>query len=53
VEYTAAVLMQQTKGMPGYAYVIYVDDTSWKNNYPDICNIQTSAAKLPQQKRVS
>jgi hypothetical protein len=29
-------LMQQTKGMPGYAYVLYVDDTSWKNNSSDI-----------------
>jgi hypothetical protein len=53
MECTAAILMQQTKGMPGYAYVMYVDDTTWENNSSDICNIQTSAGKLPQQKRVS
>jgi hypothetical protein len=31
---------------------MYLDDTAWKNNSSGICNIQTSAEKLPQQKRV-
>jgi hypothetical protein len=47
VECTAAVLMRQTKEMLGYAYVMYVDDTTWKNNSSGIYNIQTIAAKLP------